>query len=60
MGGRKPFALADEEAWIRAQLAEKPDIIARELRADVKERGVAVNYVAIDGKSDKVRSRQRD
>jgi transposase len=29
-GGRKPFALADEEAWIRGRLTEKPDITGRE------------------------------
>jgi transposase len=28
-GGRKPFALVDEEAWIRARLAERPDITGR-------------------------------
>ena len=31
MGGKKPFALADEEAWIRERVAEKPDITGREL-----------------------------
>jgi transposase len=25
MGGKKPFALADEEAWIRDRIEEKPD-----------------------------------
>jgi hypothetical protein len=31
MGGKKPFALAGEEAWIRERVAEKPDITGREL-----------------------------
>ena len=30
MGGKKPFALADEAAWIRARLSEKPDITGHE------------------------------
>jgi transposase len=47
MGGRKPFALADEEAWIRARLAEKPDITGRELLGELKERGVAVSYFGV-------------
>ena len=27
IGGKKPFVLADEEAWVRARIEEKPDII---------------------------------
>jgi transposase len=44
MGGKKPFALADEEAWIRARVAEKPDITSRELLAELTSRGVDVSY----------------
>ena len=45
MGGKKPFTLAGEEAWIRARLAEKPDITGRELLAELNQRGVEVsNY----------------
>ena len=44
MGGKKPFALADEEAWIRARVAEKPDITGRELLAELTSRGVDVSY----------------
>ena len=45
MGGKKPFALADEAEWIRARLAEKPDITGRELLAELIRRGVTVsNY----------------
>jgi hypothetical protein len=41
MGGKKPFRLAGEDAWIRARVAEKPDITGRELlgRADRARRG---------------------
>jgi hypothetical protein len=44
MGGKKPFALADEEAWIRVRVAEKPDITGRELLAELTSRGVDVSY----------------
>jgi transposase len=47
MGGQKPFALADEEAWIRARVAEKPDISGRELLAELTERGVEVSYYGV-------------
>ena len=47
MGGKKPFALADEAAWIRARLAEKPDITGRELQAELNQRGVEVSYYGV-------------
>jgi transposase len=47
MGGKKPFALADEEAWIRTRVAEKPDITGRELLAELSERGVEVSYYGV-------------
>jgi transposase len=47
MGGKKPFALADEAAWIRARLAEKPDITGRELLAELIQRGVTVSYYGV-------------
>jgi transposase len=47
MGGKKPFALADEETWIRARVAEKPDITGRELLAELTERGVEVSYYGV-------------
>ena len=47
MGGKKPFALADEEAWIRQRVAEKPDITGRELLADLNARGVDVSYYGV-------------
>jgi hypothetical protein len=37
MGGKKPFALADEAAWVRARLSEKPDITGRELLAELNQ-----------------------
>ncbi len=47
MGGKKPFALAGEAAWIRARVAEKPDITGRELLAELHQRGVAVSYYGV-------------
>ncbi len=47
MGGKKPFTLAGEEAWIRARLAEKPDITGRELLAELRQRGVEVSYYGV-------------
>ena len=47
MGGRKPFKLAGEAAWIHARLAEKPDITGRELLAELHARGVEVSYFAV-------------
>ncbi len=47
MGGKKPFALADEATWIRARVAEKPDITGRELLAELTGRGVDVSYYGV-------------
>jgi transposase len=47
MGGKKPFKLAGEEAWIRARVAEKPDLTGRELLAELHARGVVVSYFAV-------------
>ena len=47
MGGKKPFALADEAAWIGARLAEKPDITGRELLAELNQRGIEVSYYGV-------------
>lgn len=47
MGGKKPFTLADEEAWIRARVEEKPDITGRELLAELNQRGIAVTYYGV-------------
>ena len=47
MGGKKPFALADEAAWIRSRLAEKPDITGRELLAELIQRGITVSYYGV-------------
>ena len=47
MGGKKPFALAGEEDWIRARIEEKPDLTGRELLAELNGRGIEVCYYAV-------------
>lgn len=47
MGGKKPFALAGEEAWIRERVAEKPDLTGRELLGELNARGVDVSYYGV-------------
>jgi transposase len=47
MGGKKPFSLADEAAWIQARVTEKPDITGRELLAELTDRGVRVSYYGV-------------
>jgi transposase len=47
MGGKKPFALAAEEVWIRARVAEKPDLTGRELLAELNQRGIEISYYAV-------------
>jgi transposase len=47
MAGKKPFALAGDEAWIRSRVAETPDITGRELLAELTARGVDISYYAV-------------
>jgi transposase len=47
MGGKKPFSLADEADWIRARIADKPDITGRELLAELHARDVDVSYYGV-------------
>ena len=47
MGGKKPFTLADQEAWIRSRVDEKPDITGRGLLAELTQRGIEVSYYGV-------------
>ena len=47
MGGKKPFRLAGEEAWIRARVEAKPDITGRELLAELNQRGIEISYYGV-------------
>jgi transposase len=47
-GGRKPFALAEHEAVVRALLAAQPDITLEELRVQLADQGIVVGRSSID------------
>ncbi len=47
VGGRRPFALAGERAWLLARLAEKRDITLRALGAELAARGIKVSHFAV-------------
>jgi transposase len=47
MGGKKPFSLTEHAEWVRARLAEKPDITGRELLAELHERKIDVSYYGV-------------
>jgi len=47
MGGKRPFALADERDWLLARVAAKPDITLRALVAELAERGINVSLYAV-------------
>ena len=47
VGGRRPYALAGERAWLLARLIEKPDITLRALGAELAARGIKVSHFAV-------------
>ena len=47
VGGKKPFTLVGEKAWIKARVDEKPDITGRELLAELNQRGIEVSYYGV-------------
>ena len=47
MGGKRPFALAAERAWVLARLEANPDISLRALLSELHERGIMVSYFAV-------------
>src|SRR5437764_14651040 len=47
VGGRRPYALAGERAWLLGRLSEQPDITLRALAAALDERGIKVSYLAV-------------
>ena len=47
MGGKRPFALADERYWLLDRVTAKPDITLRALVAELAERGVKVSLYAV-------------
>ena len=47
MGGKRPFALADERDWLLGRIAAKPDITLRALVGELAERGIKVSLYAV-------------
>jgi transposase len=47
VGGRRPFALAGQRAWLLARITEKPDITLRALGAELAARGIKVSHFAV-------------
>src|SRR5436853_2066079 len=47
VGGRRPYALAGERAWLLGRLSERDDITLRALGAELAERGIKVSYFAV-------------
>ena len=47
VGGRRPYALQGERAWLLARLAEKPDLTLRAIGAELAARGVKVSHFAV-------------
>ena len=47
MGGRKPFVLSEQRAWMQERLAAKPDLTLRALLGELRERGIEVSYFAL-------------
>ena len=47
VGGRRPYALAQERDWLLARVAAAPDLTLRAIAAELCERGVTVSYFAV-------------
>ena len=47
MGGKRPFALAEERDCLLGRAAAKRDITLRELLAELGDRGIEVSYYAV-------------
>ncbi len=46
-GGKKPYVLVGERAWLLARIAEKPDLTLRAIQAELADRGVVASYHAV-------------
>lgn len=47
MGGRRPWVLEDERAWLLGRIREEPEITMRELAGELAERGIMVSHVSV-------------
>jgi transposase len=46
-GGKKPYVLVGERAWLLARIAEAPDLTLRAIQAELADRGVVASYHAV-------------
>src|SRR5262245_24771801 len=47
MGGRRPWVLEDERAWLLGRVREEPEITMRALADELAERGIVVSHVSV-------------
>jgi transposase len=47
MGGRRPWVLEEECAWLLGRVREEPEITMRSLAGELAERGIVVSHVSV-------------
>ena len=47
MGGRRPWVLEAERAWLLGRVREEPEITMRTLAGELAERGIVVSHVSV-------------
>lgn len=47
MGGRRPFVLEAERAWLLCRLRDKPEMTTRALARELAGRGIVVSHVSV-------------
>lgn len=47
IGGKVPYALVAQRAWLLERIAEKPDLTLRALQGELADRGVKASYHAV-------------
>jgi transposase len=47
MGGRRPWVLEEERAWLLGRVREEPEITMRSLAGELAERGIVVSHVSV-------------
>jgi transposase len=47
MGGRRPWVLEDERAWLLGRIRKEPEITMRALACELAERGIVVSHVSV-------------
>ena len=47
IGGKVPYALVAQRAWLLERIAEKPDLTLRALQGELADRGLKASYPAV-------------